>query len=66
MEENVEIITADNAVWEALADADNITLELSAFYKMFKEMTLRFSNDSELEKLTHSGEVATINQFYNE
>ena len=27
---------------------------------MFKEMTLRFSNDSELE---NPGEVATINQF---
>ena len=30
---------------------------------MFKEMTLKFSNDSEIEKVTHPGEVATINQF---
>ena len=30
---------------------------------MFKEMTLKFSNDSEIEKGTHPGEVATINQF---
>ena len=32
---------------------------------MFKEMSLKFSiqNDSEIEKVTHPGEVATINQF---
>ena len=55
--------TADNADWVTLADADNITLELSAAYKMFNEMTLRFSNDSELETVRHPGEVATKNQF---
>ena len=30
---------------------------------MFKEMTLKFSNDSEIVNVTHPGEVATINQF---
>ena len=30
---------------------------------MFKERTLKFSNDSEIEKVTHPGEVATKNQF---
>ena len=47
----------------AVEDADNKTLDLSVFYKMFKEMTLKFSIDSEIEKVTHLGEVATINQF---
>ena len=27
---------AQNAAWEDIANADNITLELSAFYKMLK------------------------------
>ena len=30
---------------------------------MFKEVTLKFSNDLEIEKVAHLGEVATINQF---
>ena len=63
LEGNIEKQAAAGGNWEALANADNITLELSAFYKMFKEMTLRMSNDSEIEKVTHPGEVATINQF---
>ena len=51
---------AQNAEWEDLANADNMTL---AFYKMFKEMTLRTENDSEIEKVNHPGETATLNQF---
>ena len=54
---------ADDAQWEAIADADNMTLELSAFYKMFKQMTLRINSDSEIENVQYPGEVATINQF---
>ena len=56
-----------NAQWEELdrtnANADNITLELSAFYKMFKEMALRTETDSEIKKVNHPGETATLNQF---
>ena len=44
--------------------SDNITLELSAIYKMFKEMTLRTQTDSEIEKtVNHPEETATLNQF---
>ena len=63
LEWNVEKQTVDNVAWVPLVDADNITLELSALYKVFNEITLRFSNDSELEKVTHPGEAATITQF---
>ena len=51
LEGDIQKQTADNAAWVAVEDADNITLELSVFYKMFKEMTLTFINDSEIEKL---------------
>ena len=54
---------ADDAQWVDLEDADNITLELSVFYKMFKEMSIKAVNDSYIEKVNHPGEVATINQF---
>ena len=63
LEGDIQKQTAANAAWVPVEDADNVTLELSGFYKMFKEMSLKFSNDSEIEKVTHLGEVATINQF---
>ena len=61
LEGNIQKQTAVNATWVPVEDADNITLELSAFYKMFKEMTLKFSNDSEIEKVTHPGDW--VNRF---
>ena len=59
LEGDIQKQTAANAAWVPVEDADNVTLELSGFYKMFKEMSLKFSNDSEIEKVTHPEEVAT-------
>ena len=63
LEGDIQKQTAANAAWVPVEDVDNVTLELSGFYKMFKEMSLKFSNDLEIEKVTHPGEVAMINQF---
>lgn len=52
-----------NAAWTDLLDATEVSLELSAFYKMFKEMSIKSANDSYIEKVNHPGEVASINQF---
>ena len=52
----------DNQNWVALGD-DNVTIEPCGFYKMFREMSLITSNDTEIEKVTHPGEVAMLNQF---
>ena len=65
LEGDIQKQTADNAAWVAVEDADNITLKLSAFYKMLKEMTLQFSNDSEIEKVTHPAEVQFIMNEYD-
>ena len=51
LEGDIQKQTAANADWLPVEDADNVTLELSGFYKMFK-MSLKFSNDSEIEKVT--------------
>ena len=55
-------LTADQN-WTDLTPANNITIEPCGFYKMFKEMKLLASNDVEIEKVNHPGEVAMINQF---
>ena len=57
---------ANDAHWEAIADADNMTLELSAFYKMFKQMTLRINNDSEIESVQFSRRSCNNKSVYNE
>ena len=66
LEGHIEKQAAVDGNWEALANADNITLELSAFYKMFKEMTLRMSNDSEIEKSYSSRRSCNNKSVYYE
>ena len=53
--------TAEEQTWKAVTD--NITLENNALLRIFKEMSLKSSADTEIEKVSHPGEVSNISQF---